>query len=166
MPTILITPNICRDVCQKGLASKLIRIGLRAPIVDALTDLPIGQSNALWRELHGKASPPGRFPNSVANCLTSAVTATDAAMFVSIYQSIDRRKSDYANAPDFLKAFAVFSHIVNNKAVDSNVLYYAIRDVSSGVVKIVPCPTCKAGFIYCPSKKLTRNCPFCAAIRK
>ena len=110
-------------------------------------------------------TPPGRFQNSVANCLTSTVTTTDAAMFVSIYHSIDRRENDCVNAPDFLKAFSVFSHIVRNRIVDSNILYYAIRDISSGVVKIVPCPTCKACFIYCPLKKLTRKFPFCAAIR-
>lgn len=164
MNEIRVSPDICREGCQRGCAIKLIKIGLRAPIVDALTDIPVGQSNVLWRDLQGKASPPGRFPDSVANCLSSVAIALEAALFVHIYNSIDRRNYGYANAPDFLKAYSVFRHVAQGNKIDSNTLYYAIRDTRSGVVKFVHCATCNGSYIYCPSKKNTRTCPFCAAI--
>ena len=157
-------PIVCWEGCQRGYAIKLVKFGLRAPIVEILTDVPAGLSNQLWREIHAHPSPPGRFPDSVANCLTSPVLAAEAAAFVSIYNAIDRRSARYANAPDLIKAITVLRNTLPNAKIDSNVLYYVIRDIRSGLVRYRHCTHCNSYFIHCPSKKHTRNCPFCASM--
>ena len=158
------TPIICKEECQRSYAIKLVKYGVRAPIVEILTDVPSGLSNQLWREIHARPSPPGRFPDSVANCLTNLALAAEAAAFVSIYNATDRRNTKYANAPDLIKAITVMRYALPNARIDSNVLYYAIRDTRSGLVRYRHCTHCNSSFIQCPSKKHTRNCPFCASM--
>ena len=154
----------CDGECQRGYAIELVRHGIRAPIVDVLTDVSNGVSNQLWHDIHARASPSGRHPDSVANCLTSIVLAAEAAAFVSIYNSVDRRKSKYANAPDFIKALSLFRTSLPGATIDCNVLYYTVRDVRSGVVRYSLCSRCNSRYIHCPTRRHTRNCPFCAGV--
>ena len=156
-------PPLCVEDCQRGFATSLVHLKLRAPVVDAVTSLPSGETNRLWHKIHGKASPPGRFPDSVANCLTSTHLAVGAAMFVHIYCTIDRRAASLPNAPDLIKAFRVFQHLWPHEPIDSNILYYAVRDVQSGVVTWQYCKGCRAGYIHSHTKQKTQRCPFCSA---
>lgn len=57
----------CRaDLCQRtataGEAIRLTRLGARASLVTHLTGLEKTVANRLYRQLHGKPSPPGQMP--------------------------------------------------------------------------------------------------------
>jgi len=156
---------------QIQLAYDLIRSGLRIPLVSSLSG--IGNKRLLrgfWHEIHGNRPAPGKLPESVVSYINDFYSAIQMASFVGLYQRIHEQSEKPDNRADvmvdvcaLLEACREFETLWEFP-VDINAGYYAVRDVTFGIVLLTECKVCNANFLYDPSKRYTEKCPYCKTL--
>jgi hypothetical protein len=140
------------------LASRLIRRGLRVPIVQSLTGVNIRRLRAMWAHAKGSRASRGKLPEA---CLAYINNRDDAAMLTAFAVFYRQTYGTFRTDADrLLDAVDEFSVIVE---IDINAAYYVLRDLSCGIVSIVRCSNCDGRYIHDPRHRAACRCPFCGS---
>lgn len=145
---------------------------MRLTVVQRVTGVNSRTLRSLWHEINHNNPSSGRLKDTVSNSIRSYEEATKLAAFVSLYKTIYHNKKKFtysANNIQFdttilIEAWEDFRKL--NDEININLAYYAIRDMSAGIVQQKECQACNAIYIYDYSRKITSNCPFCKITKK
>ena len=146
------------------LAHELIRLKLRLPIVNYLTQIHHKPLRLRWRALHGESPPNGRLPESVRPFIPDPLSVAELSSFVAMYNRLDHAGGRKVTASMLLRAWDMHRRVTHNE-LDINAAWYAIRDVRSKIVAWKRCGRCRTSFIYEVNETHARACPFCALSR-
>lgn len=142
------------------LALELIRLKLRLPIVEHLTQIHHKPLRLRWRTMHGESPPNGKLPESVRSFITGPMSVAKLSSFSAMYLRLDREGNEKITAAMLLRAWDMHCRIARH-TLDINAAWYAIRDVRSGIVDWRRCGRCQTEFIYDIHASHARNCPYC-----
>ncbi len=148
-------------------ACDLIRARMRLTVIQRVTGVNSRTLRSLWHEINQNNPSSGRLKDTVSNSIRSYEEATELAAFISIYKTVYHNKNkctSSANSIQFdtqtlLETWDEFKKL--NNEININLAYYAIRDISAGIVQFTECRACNANYIYDHSRRITDNCPFC-----
>jgi len=141
------------------IAHELVRLKLRLPIVNHLTQIHIKPLRLRWREIHSESPPNGRLPESVRPLIVDAITAAELAGFVAVYQRLDRANDTRVSAMMLLRGEM---HLrMAHRELDINAAYFAVRDVRAKIVEWRRCGRCQTFYIFDINEFHARSCPYC-----
>lgn len=140
---------------------------MRLTVVQRVTGVNSRTLRSLWHEINQNNPSSGRLKDTVSNSIRSYEEATKLAAFISIYKTVYHNKNKCtfsSNSIQFdtqtlLETWDEFKKL--NNEININLAYYAIRDISAGIVQFTECRVCNANFIYDHSRRITEICPFC-----
>lgn len=144
------------------LAAELIRLRLRVPIVNYLTQIHHKPLRARWHAIHHESPPNGKLPESVRSFISNPLSVAELSTFVAMYARLDDEGgTNKVTAAMLLRAWHMHRR-VTHRELEINAAYYAIRDVRAKIVEWRRCGHCQANFIYDVNAANARACPFCA----
>ena len=143
------------------LAAELIRLRLRVPIVNYLTQIHHKPLRARWHAIHHESPPNGKLPESVRSFISNPQSLAELSTFVAMYDRLDGEGGAKVTAAMLLRAWHMHRRVAHRE-LEINAAYYAIRDVRAKIVEWRRCGHCQASFIYDVNAAMARACPFCA----
>ena len=146
------------------LAHELIRLKLRLPIINYLTQIHQKPLRRQWHAIHHESPPNGRLPESVRPFISDSLSAAELASFVGIFNRLDVGDSRKVTAAMLVRAWGMHYRLAHRE-LDINAAYFAIRDVRAKIVEWRRCAWCQTNFILDATDFHTRACPFCALAR-
>lgn len=146
-------------------AIKMVRAGVRPPIVHLATGIPKNKLRALFRECHGYPPPRGRVPDSAASQITSRAMALEAMVFVKIYRNFNGHKSNNSgqtlDSSLVVDAYQTYAAIAGQAALDLSLAWYLVRDIRTGALKVRRCRRCHTEYLHDPRSPYLDRCPLC-----
>ncbi len=141
-------------------AKDLVKLRLRVSIIGFLTGVPALHVRRMWQDEHGETTPRGQLPAHVGIFIKDPSIAANLAGFVahSILKHGNLRDANTArNLIDCCNEYRA----VSRSNIDITAAWYALRDVSSGLVEWRRCRTCSAHHMFALKSYQLRGCPFC-----
>jgi hypothetical protein len=140
------------------LAYRLIKLGLRPPIVRYLTDLSWRATTDLWLAIHGRPKAGGKLPESVFRYMINFVAAANISSFAAMHIKFFPNQTRLG-AEELLISYTEFISI--DPSFDINVAYRVVMDLCVGIVALRKCPNCMASYVSSKEHYITKKCPFC-----
>jgi len=147
-----------------ALAIKMIRAGVRPPVVHLATGLPKTRLRELYRQVHGCPAPRGKIPGNAARQIKSVYEAMEAMVFVRLYLDMAGdalAAGDQLDSSLVIDAYHVYVRTVAGQALDVTLAWYLARDIRDGTLKIRKCPQCQAEYLYEMDSPYLRTCHLC-----
>lgn len=145
-------------------ALKMIKAGVRPPVVHLATGLPQGRLRELYYHVHGRSAPRGRVPNTAAKQIRNVYEAIEAMLFARLYLNMAGDAGAFNGHMDsslVIDAYHVYVKTLAGNALDVTLAWYLARDIRDGAIKIRTCLKCKAEYLYEPSSPFLRACHLC-----
>jgi len=146
------------------LAHELIRLKLRLPIINYLTQIHQKPLRRQWHAIHHESPPNGRLPESVRPFITDSLSAAGLASFVAMFNRLDGGNAKKVTAAMLFRAWGMHFRMAHRE-LDINAAYFAIRDVRANIVEWRRCGRCQTHYIFDVTEFHARSCPFCALAR-
>ena len=142
------------------IAHELVRLKLRLPIVNHLTQIHIKPLRLRWRVIHAESPPNGRLPESVRPFIVDAFSAAELASFAAVYQRLGGADDSKISATLLLRAREMHLRMAHRE-LDINAAYFAVRDVRAKIVEWRRCGRCQTHYIFDINEFHARSCPYC-----
>lgn len=146
-------------------AIKMIKAGVRPPVVHLATGLPKARLRDLYKQTHGVPAPRGKVPGSAARQIKSVHEAMEAMLFARLYlnmlaasQSSDNGQLDSSLVID---AHNIYARTVAGVPLDVTLAWYLARDLRDGVIQVKRCKKCHTEYLYEPDSPYLRTCYLC-----
>jgi hypothetical protein len=147
------------------IAHELVRLKLRLPLVNHLTQIHIKPLRLRWRAIHAESPPNGRLPESVRPFITDSFSAAELSSFSALYNRLDGEGGTKISASMLLKALEMHRRLAHRE-LDINAAYFAARDVRAKIVEWRRCGRCQTSYIFDINEFHARSCPFCELSRR
>jgi predicted Zn-ribbon and HTH transcriptional regulator len=146
-------------------ATKLVREGMRLPLVHAMTGVAWRSLRKIWQDTYGETAPlPGRLPGNTLSYIKYGQTSLLLSTLVAVYLTVEKRANPQtaSQAEMFIQTWESRKLFAKSgMAIDINAAWYAIRDVKAGLVSWGRCKQCKATYIFDTGFRETSKCPYC-----
>ena len=153
----------CRvELCARTTASweaiRLTRLGARAALVSQLTGLEKTVVNRLYRQLHGRPSPPGQLPFTDAWYLKKSRRMLQAAVVWRLSQRLARE--DVSPARRLIDVYECYCWLVPEPLLDITRVAFVPHLVAVQDWQERSCEGCGARYVA-PAKSLGTTCWGC-----
>jgi len=145
-------------------AIKMIKAGVRPPVVHLATGLPQARLRELYQQVHGRPAPRGRVPLTAARQIKSVTEAMEAMLFARLYLNMAGDAGAFNGHMDsslVIDAYHLYVRTLAGQALDVTLAWYLARDIRDGAIKVRACPKCKAEYLYEPDSPFLRTCHLC-----
>ncbi len=148
----------CAQAIASLTAARLTQLGARAGLVCQLTGVDKALANRLYRQIHGRPSPPGQTPFSDAWYLKSDRRMLHAAVVWRLYQRFPR--TERATAQTLIDVHGIYRVIVRENLLDITHVAFVPRLVEMQLWTTRCCAHCAARYIA-PVEETGTTCPGC-----
>ncbi|MBW1987543.1 MAG: hypothetical protein JRI50_10045 [Deltaproteobacteria bacterium] len=152
---------LAQNVSAWNTAMKMIREGLRPPIVHAATGLCRNRLRSLYRAMHGKPASQGRISEYAHNRLKTRSQVIEGTAFYQTYYRLGGEKIfrtlDHNLVIDAYRAYKAIAP----KGIDATTAWYIARDLREKILAPRRCQTCGGTYLHDPRSELMSCCPIC-----
>lgn len=147
------------------IAERLIRKGMRLPLIHSMTGVCLSRLRKLHQEINGNSAPPGRTPKYAHALIKNREQALEAAKFISFYHI-----SNYGNGtggcgvmnPEvLLESFILYAETTKTP-LNINRAWLIIRDLENGQLRSRRCNKCGIIYLHTHENEALQACPMCA----
>ena len=147
-------------------AIKMIKAGVRPPVVHLATGLPKCRLRDLYKQTHGVPAPRGKVPASAARQIKSVNEAMEAMLFARLYLNMAGKVQPSDNGQQIdsclvIDAHQIYAGTLAGKPVDVTLAWYLARDIRDGAIQVKRCQNCHTEFLYEPDSPYLRTCYLC-----
>lgn len=152
-----------QEVTAWATARKLIAIGLRPPVVHAVTGLCRNRLRRMYLAQHGKPAVQGRVSERAHNRLKNKYQVIEGVAFFQIYHRLggDRIFRSALDPNLFLKAYNEYGCYSPNR-LDAMSAWKIAQDLRENLLAPRRCPGCGRDYLYDPKSDLMTRCPLCS----
>ncbi|TDV27976.1 flagellar transcriptional activator FlhC [Paraburkholderia caballeronis] len=142
------TRSVVLEVRQIALATELISLGARLPLLEAETSLSRDRLTRLYKEVRGESPPKGMLPFS-ADWFMSWQANAHSSLFYNIFRVI--RGHDGAPIQSIVKSYRLYLEHVQLHAVEPVLsitrAWTLVRYFAAGLLEGVACTRCGGHFV-------------------
>lgn len=159
------------DIEAWQLAEEMVAEGLRPPLVEKSTGIPLSVIRRMWKQRHGSRPPSGLFPVSCASVMSTPTKVLEANLFLGGYALIGGQSILLRMDPRvFIRAWRWFRAHVSDPEIGITTAWLIGRDLRSRIMGMKHCRTCGLHYLFSLAFTNTLYCPFCrfgaAALRQ
>ncbi len=151
---------IAQELTTWNTARKMIKAGLRPPIVHAATGLCKKRLRSMYRSEHGEAAVQGRVSENACNRLKTKKQVIEATIFYQFYclqgQQIFR-VLDFDLVDEAYQTYMA----VSPGPIDFTTVWFIARDLRENVLTPQRCKTCGRIYLHDPRSDQMIWCPLC-----
>ncbi len=156
--------ELADDLNAWAAAVRMLKAGMRPPVVHLATGLPKSRLRNLYQEIHGQSAPRGRVPENAARQIKNMAQAIEAMLFVRVYlnTAMDRLASENGLDSNLvMDAYRIYARTVAGDTLDVSLAWFLARDLRDGVIQIRRCQQCNSEYLHEPQSPFLRTCPLC-----
>lgn len=146
-------------------AYKMIRAGVRPPVVHLATGLAKPKLRELYQEIHGRPATRGRVPENAYRLINSKAEAMEALVFAVMYREQAGLHSSTLNqklnSGLVLDAYEDYRGKVALAPLSLTAAWYVARDIRNGQIVFRTCRKCHLEYLYEPRSAFMRACLLC-----
>lgn len=147
-------------------AIKMIKAGVRPPVVHLATGLPKSRLRDLYKQTHGVPAPRGKVPASAARQIKSLHEAMEAMVFARLYLNMagEMKQADHGQQMDsslVVDAYQIYARTLACQPLDVTLAWYLARDLRDGALQVRRCQNCHTEYLYDADSPYLRTCYLC-----
>jgi len=150
------------EMSSWSVAAKLIKAGMRPPVVHAATGLPLKKLRRMYQQYNGESPTKGRVQEAAYRCLHKAWQALEATAYLLVYRNTGgARIWQVLDTNLVLEAFRIYEGIASPRFIDVTKAWYLARDLRERTVEFRRCQRCGKEYLYDQRSAIIQRCLRC-----
>ncbi len=150
------------EVAAWETALKMIKEGIRPPIVHVATGLSKIKLRLVYQQVHGIPPAKGPVRRYAYRCFTKAWQVLEATAYFKVYRTMG---GDciwrILNSNLVIDAYITYKQTAAVRIIDATTAWYVARDVREALIQIKNCPYCGQEILYDFRSDYMRRCYHC-----